>query len=200
MGITVINHLTLDGVMQGPGRPDEDTRGGFKHGGWAQAGNDDVMGRYLGERMARGGGALLFGRRTYEDLLSFWNTQPDSPFTPALNNTTKYVASSTLSEPLPWPNSTLLTGDVTEAVAKLKRKQPEASFGIMGSRTLIHALMVRNLIDEWLLMIHPLVLGNGLRLFDDESPSIRLTLIDSLITTTGVVIATYRTTGRPERG
>jgi dihydrofolate reductase len=192
MGITVLNHVTLDGVMQGPGREDEDTRGGFNHGGWAQAGNDEVMGQFLGERMARGGGALLFGRRTYEDVLAFWNSQPDSPFTPVLNNTPKYVASTTLTEPLPWPNSTLLEGDAPDAVADLKNEQPDTSFGIMGSRTLIHSLMAKDMIDEWLLMIHPLVLGEGMQLFENGVPFARLTLVDSLITTTGVIIATYR--------
>lgn len=192
MGIAVMNHVTLDGVMQGPGREDEDTRGGFSHGGWAQAGTDEVMGQFLGERMARGGGALLFGRRTYEDILSFWNTQPDSPFTPVLNNTPKYVASATLIEPMPWPNSTLLEGDPADAVAALKREQPDTSFGIMGSRSLIHRLMEEDLIDEWLLMIHPLVLGEGMQLFEKGVTPSRLSLVDSLITTTGVIIATYR--------
>lgn len=197
MSITVMNHVTLDGVMQSPGRPDEDTRGGFPHGGWAGAGNDEVMGRFMSERMARGGGALLFGRRTYEDVLSFWNTQPDSPFTPHLNNTPKYVASRTLAEPLSWPNSTLLQGDAADAVASLKRDQPDTGFGIMGSRTLIQSLMARDLIDEWLLMIHPLVLGTGMRLFGDEGTSLKLSLVDSVITTTGVVIATYHPIERP---
>ena len=87
MGITVLNHLSLDGVMQAPGRAEEDTRGGFTHGGWAQAFQDEVLDRFLGERMAQGGGALLFGRRTYEDLLSYWNAQSDSPFAPVFNNT-----------------------------------------------------------------------------------------------------------------
>jgi hypothetical protein len=101
MKVTVINHLTLDGVMQAPGRADEDTRGGFDRGGWSAPYTDEVMGQALGARMERSGG-LLFGRRTYEDLLSYWNTQTDSPFTGALNNATKYVASRTLREPLPW--------------------------------------------------------------------------------------------------
>ncbi|MGH8946353.1 MAG: dihydrofolate reductase family protein [Acidimicrobiia bacterium] len=198
MGITVLNHLSLDGVMQAPGRADEDTRGGFTHGGWAQPFQDEVMGRFLGERMAQGGGALVFGRRTYEDLLSYWNAQSDSPFAPVLNNTPKYVASTTLTEPLPWPNSTVLSGDAADAVATLKQQNPDISFGIMGSRILIHALMRRDLIDEWLLMVYPIVLGNGARLFDGEIPPTRLTLEDSLITTTGVVIATYRTVRRLE--
>lgn len=197
MPITVMNHVSLDGVMQAPGRADEDTRGGFAHGGWAEAGNDEVMGNYLGERMATGGGALLFGRRTYDDLLSFWNSQPDSPFAPILNNTPKYVASTTLSAPLPWPNTTLLESDPAEAVAALKENQPGTGFTIMGSSTLVHQLMARELIDEWLLMIHPLVLGSGIQLFPADATPIRLEMIDSVTTTTGVVIATYRKAGKP---
>src|SRR5579872_5256161 len=118
--IVVMNHVTLDGVMQGPGRPDEDTSGGFTHGGWGRrsATPDDACAKAMGERMAAGGGLAgwLFGRRTYEQLLTHWNQQPDSPFTPALNNTPKYVVSSSLTEPLPWPNSTLLRGDIASAV------------------------------------------------------------------------------------
>jgi dihydrofolate reductase len=197
MPITVMNHLTLDGVMQAPGRADEDTRGGFAHGGWAEAGNDEVMGNYLGERMASGDGALLFGRRTYDDLLSFRNSQPHSPFTPVLNNTPKYVASTTLSEPLPWANSSLLEGDPAEAVAVLKQTQPGTGFTIMGSSTLIHQLMARDLIDEWLLMTHPLVLGSGIRLFPADAKPTGLVMVDSVTTTTGVVIAAYRTAGIP---
>src|SRR5579883_1730052 len=108
--IVVMNHVTLDGVMQGPGRPDEDTRDGFTSGGWGHrsATPDDACGKAMGERMAAGGGLAgwLFGRWTYEQLLSHWNKQHDSPFTSALNNTPKYVVSKTLTEPLSWPNST----------------------------------------------------------------------------------------------
>lgn len=191
MAITVMNHVSLDGVMQGPGRKDEDTRGGFAHGGWAQAGNDEVMGQVMGERMARGG-ALLLGRRTYEEVLSYWNNQPDNPFVSMLNDQQKYVASTTLRGPLPWPNSTLLQGDAADAVAALKRAQPGDQFTIMGSRSLIHALMARHLVDEWLLMIHPVVLGTGVRLFDDGVDSPRMELVDAVTTTTGVIIATYQ--------
>jgi dihydrofolate reductase len=115
--VVVLNHVTLDGVMQGPGRGDEDTRDGFEHGGWAAAGNDYVMGRAMGARMAESGG-LLFGRRTYDDLLTYRNTT-DSPYKVALNGARKYVASHT-DDPPSWPNSTLLTGDVPGAVAELK--------------------------------------------------------------------------------
>jgi len=189
--IVVINHLTLDGVMQAPGRPDEDRRGSFEHGGWAVPRNDEVMGAELGARMGAGGG-LLLGRRSYEDMLSYWNTQPDSPFTNALNTTQKYVASRTLREPLPWPNSTLLEGDVADAVAEL-RKQAGGDLGIMGSGELIQTLMRANLIDEYMLLIHPLVLGTGRRLFTDGSPPASLQLVgEATTTTTGVVIATYQ--------
>jgi dihydrofolate reductase len=188
--VVVINHVTLDGVMQGPGRPDEDTRGGFEHGGWAVANTDDVIGAALGERMAKSGG-LLLGRRSYDDMLSYWNTQ-DSPFKDALNAAPKYVASRTVREPLPWPNSTLLEGDVVDAVAELK-KQPGKDLGIMGSGELIRSLMPAGLIDEYLLLIHPLVLGSGRRLFAEGSGFIPLRLVgDATTTTTGVVIATYQ--------
>ena len=187
--VVVINHLTLDGVMQAPGRPDEDTREGFEHGGWAQAGNDEVIGAALGARMAESGG-LLLGKLSYEDMLSFWNTQ-DSPFKDALNAAPKYVASRTSREPLPWPNSTLLAGDGADAVAELKR-EPGNDLQIMGSGKLIRSLMPRGLIDEYLLMIHPLVLGSGRRLFSDGISTSTLRLIEAKPTTTGVLIATYQ--------
>ena len=136
--ITVINHLTLDGVMQAPGRADEDRRGGFTHGGWAQQDNDAVMGKAMAEGMAEGG-SMLFGRRTYEDFYAFWPKQKDNPFTEVLNNVQKYVASRTLKEPLPWANSTLLAGDAVEAVAELK-KQPGKDIGILGSGDLVQSL------------------------------------------------------------
>ncbi|HEX6508675.1 MAG TPA: dihydrofolate reductase family protein [Chloroflexota bacterium] len=190
--VVVMNQVTIDGVMQAPGRADEDTQGGFTHGGWGSAA-DEAIGKAMGERMAAGGGlrGWLFGRRTYEGLLSYWNQQPDSPFGPALNNTPKYVASTTLREPLPWPNSTLLQGDIADAVAELK-VQSGGVLGIMGSGRLIQALLPHNLIDEFLLMIHPLVLGSGRRLFPDGSPLIPLRLVDSTTSPTGVVIATYQ--------
>jgi dihydrofolate reductase len=187
--VVVINHVTLDGVMQAPGRPDEDTRGGFEHGGWARAGNDTVIGAALGARMAESGG-LILGRRSYEDMLSYWNTQ-DSPFKDALNMAPKYVASRTLREPLPWPNSTLLAGDAADAVAEL-RGEPGNDLHIMGSGELIRSLMPRGLVDEYLLMIHPLVLGSGRRLFGDGIRTSTLRLVEAKPTTTGVLIATYQ--------
>jgi dihydrofolate reductase len=186
--IVVLNHITLDGVMQGPGRPEEDTRDGFEHGGWSMADNDDVMGQVMGVRLAESGG-LLLGRRSYEDMLGYWNTT-DSPFKDALNNAPKYVASHT-PEPLSWPNSTLLTGDVPKAVSELK-KRPGGDLHIMGSGVLIQSLMPHGLIDEYVLLIHPLVLGSGHKLFQDGSALTRLRLVDSVATTKGVVIATYQ--------
>ncbi|MGH8825135.1 MAG: dihydrofolate reductase family protein [Jiangellaceae bacterium] len=187
--VAVTEHLTLDGVMQAPGRPDEDTRGGFEHGGWAMPNNDEVMGRVMGEGMAQGG-PLLFGRRTYEDFYGFWPLQKDNPFTDVLNDVEKFVASRTLTDPLPWNNSTLLKGDAAEAVKELK-EQPGKDIGVLGSGELVQSLIRHQLVDEYLLMIHPLVLGSGARLFPDGVRS-SLRLVDSVTTTTGVVIATYR--------
>ena len=186
--VVVIEHVTLDGVMQAPGRADEDQRDGFEHGGWAHARVDEVMGRVMGEGMARGG-ALLFGRRTYEDFFSFWPTQTDNPYTDVLDNTLKYVASRTLKEPLPWRNSTLLHGDAAEAVAKLKEGD---DLGVLGSGQLVRSLMQRGLVDEFVLMTHPLVLGTGRRLFADGGAFAELRLTDTTTTTTGVVIAKYQ--------
>jgi dihydrofolate reductase len=191
--VVVTNSLTLDGVMQAPGRPDEDLRGGFAHGGWARPYNDAVMGSRMGQGMARTG-ALLFGRRTYQDFATVWPHAPEpNPFTELLNNTQKYVASRTLDEPLPWINSTLLKGDAADAVARLK-DEPGTDIAVLGSGTLVRSLMRHDLVDEYVLLIHPLVLGSGRRLFTDGGPSADLRLIDTVTTTTGVVIATYQPT------
>jgi dihydrofolate reductase len=190
--IVVMNHVTLDGVMQGPGRPDEDTRGGFTLGGWGSRSvtPGDAAGKAMGERMAAAGDmAWLFGRWTYESLLSTWNDR-GGPFKDALNNSPKYVASTTLEQPLPWPNSTLLRGGIADAVGVLKA-QSGGILAIMGSGVLIGSLMAAGLIDEYLLMIHPLVLGTGRRLFP-EGVHASLRLTDSVTTATGVVIATYQ--------
>jgi dihydrofolate reductase len=189
--VVVFTSLTLDGVMQAPGRPDEDRRGGFEHGGWAAPYADPVMGSVAAEGMAKGG-ALLFGRRTYEDFYAFWpNQQEPNPFTAVLNDSQKYVASRTLEEPLPWQNSTLLEGDAAEAVARLK-EEPGKDLVVLGSGELIQSLMRHNLVDEYVLLIYPLVLGSGRRLFTDGGASTVLRLVDTKPTTTGVVIATYR--------
>ena len=145
--------------------------------------------------MARGG-SLLLGPRTYEDFYSFWPNQKDNPFTEVLNNIQKYVASTTLTEPLPWSNSTLLKGDVAEAVARLK-EEPGNDMGVLGSGELVQSLMRHNLVDKYLLMIHPLVLGSGRGLFPEGTSFANLRLVDSVTTTKGVVIATYEPT--PDR-
>jgi dihydrofolate reductase len=188
--VVVNNNVTLDGVMQAPGRPDEDVRGGFEHGGWAMPYFDSVMASWAAEGMAKGG-ALLFGRRTYEDFASVWPNQKDNPFSEVLNNRQKYVASTTLEEPLPWSNSTLLKGDAAEAVAGLK-EQPGNDLVVLGSGELVQSLMRRNLVDEYVLLIHPLVLGSGRRLFVDGGAFAALRLVETKTTTTGVVIATYQ--------
>jgi dihydrofolate reductase len=188
--VVVTNNLTLDGVMQAPGRADEDVRGGFDRGGWALPYNDPVLGRIMGEGMA-GTGALLLGRRTYEDFASFWPQQKDNPFTEVLDSVSKYVASTTLSEPLPWKNSTLLEGDAADAVADLKQHL-DTDLVVLGSGELIQSLRRRNLVDEYVLIIHPLVLGSGRRLFPDDTSSADLRLVNSVTTTTGVIVATYQ--------
>ena len=185
--VVVINHVTLDGVMQGPGRPDEDTRGGFVHGGWAIPRGEDAVVAKAGERMG-GDRAFLFGRRSYEELLASWNAQ-GGPFKDALNNAPKYVASHNSTMRLEWPNSTLLPGEAADTVAELKQESG-GNLVIMGSGELISALMAAALIDEYLLMIHPLVLGTGRRLFG-EGVHLSLRLTDSVSTTKGVLIATY---------
>lgn len=187
--VTAFESVSLDGVMQGPGRPDEDTRGGFEHGGWGLPYSDPVMGQVAGASMAAGPD-LLFGRRTYEDFYSVWPNRSDNPFTDVLNNTQKYVASTTLREPLPWKNSTLLNGDAAESVAALK-PQPGKDLVILGSGELVRALAKAGLVDEYILLIHPLLLGSGHRLFGDPGSRAALRLIDTKTTTTGVVIATY---------
>ena len=188
--IVVVNSLSLDGVMQAPGRPDEDTRDGFEHGGWAIPYQDEVVARVMGERMAEPG-PLLVGRRTYEDFFSYWPHQTDNPFTEVLNSLPKYVVSTTLTEPLPWANSTLLDGDAVEAVTVLKRESSQ-DIGVLGSGQLLQTLMRHELVDEYVLSIHPLVLGSGRRMFTDDGRRTRLRLVDAIPTTTGVVIATYR--------
>lgn len=191
MKIVVINNVTLDGVMQAPGRADEDTRGGFPYGGWAATGSavpDAEITAAMGARMSQSDG-LLFGRRTYEDLLATWNSRGGF-LKEALNAAPKYVVSQTLTEPLPWPNSTLLSGDVVGAVAEL-RSRPGRELHVMGSGQLIETLVAHELVDKFLLMIFPVVIGRGRRLFSGDD-YLKLALVDAKATSSGVVIATYR--------
>lgn len=189
MNIVVFNSITLDGVMQGPGRPDEDTRGGFTQGGWAAPYSSPEQGQLAAESMSTTG-ALLLGRRTYEDFYGFWPHQTDNPFTEVLNNSTKYVASRSLREPLPWQNSVLLSGDAVDEIAKL-RQEPGKDIVILGSGELIRSLIPRGLVDRFILSIHPLVLGSGQRMFADEGTLAKLSLVDAKPTSSGVIIATY---------
>lgn len=178
--------LTLDGVMQGPGRPDEDRRAGFEHGGWAAP--------YATMEAAEGSmastGAILLGRRTYEDFYTVWPGRSDNPFSEILNNAQKYVTSTTLEEPLPWRNSTLLKGEAAQTVAHLREK-PGKDIVILGSGELVRSLMPHKLIDQYILSIHPLVLGTGRHLFADDGTSIALKLVATKSTSTGVLVATY---------
>ena len=185
--VIVLTNLTLDGVMQGPAGPDEDRRGGFEHGGWAAP---YAAMEATGNTFASAG-ALLFGRRTYENFYAFWPKQTNSPYTEFLNTIPKYVASTTLQEPLPWSNSTLLKDDAAQAVSQLK-EQPGKDLLIMGSGELIQSLMRANLIDDYVLLIHPLVLGSGRRLFPDGGAAATLRLVATSTTGEGVVIVTYQ--------
>jgi dihydrofolate reductase len=191
MRTLVVNlSLSLDGVMQAPGRPDEDTRGNFAHGGWATPYFDPVMAGAAAEGMSKHA-ALLFGRRTYQDFFAVWPKRTDNPFTPVLNNSRKYVASRTLQEPLPWENSTLLRGDAAVTVAALKAERGP-DLVVLGSGQLVQTLLRAGLVDQLELSIHPLVLGSGRRLFREGGPFAKLRLTGSQTTTTGVVMATYR--------
>jgi dihydrofolate reductase len=190
--VVVVNNVSLDGVMQAPGRPDEDTRGGFKYGGWAAEYNDAVKGKTMAQGMAKGGD-LLFGRRTYEDFFRVWPGRKDNPFTEVLDNTQKYVASTTLRETLPWKNSTLLQGDAADAVAKLKSGDG-GDLIVLGSGVLVQSLLRRNLVDQITLLIHPLTLGTGRRMFADDGSMAKFRLDQHVVTTTGVIIAMYGAT------
>jgi len=188
--VIVHNSVTLDGVMQAPARADEDLRDGFEHGGWAQPYFDEATVSVVSAGIAQDGD-LLLGRRTYEDFASVWPHMPvENRFTAVMNNFRKHVASTTLDEPLSWNNSMLLQGDVVEAVARLKEELGN-DLVILGSGELVQSLMRRNLIDRYELLIHPLVLGSGRRLFSAGGPSVALRLVDTKTTITGVVIATY---------
>jgi dihydrofolate reductase len=193
MKVVVSTFLTLDGVMQAPGDHDEDRSGGFAHGGWQMPYFDDVAGQEIGAGLARAEG-LLLGRKTYEIFAGFWPHQPDDdPTAATLNRLPKYVASRTLTD-LEWENSTLLEGDVAQAVRELK-EQPGQDLQVIGSGDLAQTLIEHDLVDEYSLMIHPIVVGGGKRLFRDGNPKKPLKLVESKTTTTGVLIATYQ----PER-
>jgi dihydrofolate reductase len=188
--LRVIEFLSLDGVMQAPGAPEEDTEGGFQHGGWQRPYVDDVLGATAAQGMAATD-TYLFGRKTYEAMAAYWPTAPDDdPYARHLNSTPKYVASTTLQD-VEWQNSTLINGDVAEEVAKLK-EQPGKNIAVLGSGTLVQTLIEHDLVDEYFLVVFPIVLGSGKRLFREAGQARRLRLVDSKATCTGGVILTYR--------
>ena len=183
--------VTLDGVMQAPGQADEDTSGGFRHGGWHVGYFDDIAMRLVVENVVKAGGFLL-GRRTYEIFAAHWPnaSEEEQVLAEPLNTKPKYVASRTLTEPLDWRNSTVLQGDLAEAVAGLKQEDGE-DLHVIGSGELVQTLFGQGLVDEFRLMIDPVVVGGGKRLFRDDGVLSPLRLVDSQVTTTGVIIASY---------
>jgi len=191
--VNAVVHLSLDGVMQAPGRSEEDTRDGFPYGGWAGPYGDHVLGEFMGRGMSTPS-AMLFGRRTYEDFHHVWHGRDDgNPFTPVLDAATKYVVTRTLSDPLPWANSIALRGEAAQTVARLRETSP-LPLTVLGSGELLRTLLRHDLVDELVLTFHPLVLGQGRRLFDDDLPRLPLTLVESVTTTTGVVVGRWRRT------
>jgi dihydrofolate reductase len=189
--VIVNEFMSLDGVVQAPGGADEDASGGFGHGGWHLRYFDDLSQKRVLESIVEAGGFLL-GRRTYEIFASYWPNAPEDEQVVAepLNTKPKYVASTTLTEPLEWQSSTVLQGDVAEAVAALKQ-QDGGDLHVIGSSKLVQMLIEHDLVDEFRLMIDPVVLGGGKRIFRDEGLLRPLRLVDSEVTTTGAILATY---------
>jgi dihydrofolate reductase len=182
--------LTFDGVMQAPGGPEEDSSGGFEHGGWSVGYWNEQLDQAKGETMSAPFD-LVLGRRTYEIFAAYWPHHPDDPGAEELNSATKHVASTTLTE-LEWQNSSLIEGDLAEGIRALKAQDgPELQ--VHGSGNLLQTLLEHELIDEFRLQIFPLVLGSGKRLFDDGTVPAGLELISSQVTSTGVTVASYRT-------
>ena len=201
MKLTTVTHVSVDGVMQGLGGPDEDRRGGFERGGWALPLFDNEGATFVGEVYQRAE-AFLFGRRTYEIFAGYWGARwkKDPGINPtiadALNTRPKYVASTTLSDPQ-WADTTILSGDVGAAVGELKAR-PGGELQAHGSGNLVRWLFDNQLVDEITLFTYPVVVGQGTRLFSDTGPDIALDLVDSRATPKGVTIQVYRPTGRPQ--
>ena len=199
MKLTTITNVSLDGVMQGLGGADEDRRGGFERGGWALPlfGKDIESTTFVKDVYQRAD-AFLFGRRTYEIFAGYWGVMEDSgnPIATALNTRPKYVASTTLTEP-GWANTTVLSGNLATAIRELKAK-PGGELQVHGSGNLVRRLFDNRLVDEITLLIYPMIIGQGTRLFPESGPDIALDLVDSRVTSKGVTIQVYRPTGRPE--
>jgi dihydrofolate reductase len=183
--------MSFDGVVQAPGSPNEDRSGGFKHGGWHLPYFDDMSRKWVVENLTQAGGYLL-GRRTYENFAAHWPnaSAEEQVIAQPLNTRPKYVASTTLKEPLAWQNSTVLKGNVTKAVAALKEKDGD-NLLVIGSPKLVQSLIDFDLVDEFRVMIDPLVVGGGKRIFGDDGALRALRLVDSRVTSTGAILATY---------
>ena len=199
MRLTLHTFLTLDGVLQAPGGPDEDPSSGFTHGGWAFPFDDEDFGAAITGWFA-GAGAFLLGRHTYEIFSGYWPkiTDPANPVAAKLNALPKYVASASLTS-ADWAGTTVLSGDVLTEVAKLK-EQPGGELQVHGSGALAHALIDADLIDEYRLLFFPVHLGSGKKLFRDGAKAASLRLLTSSVTSTGVVIATYEPAGPVQYG
>jgi dihydrofolate reductase len=196
--LVVGTFVTVDGVMQAPGGPDEDRDGGFEHGGWSVNYWDDFMGQTMDEQMKRGD-ALLLGRKTYDIFAAHWpQVADDDPAGAKLNSMPKYVASRTLSN-VDWNNSTLLKGDVARAVADLKN-EARGEIQVTGSGNLIQTLIEHDLVDQYVLWVFPVVLGAGKRLFADGVRPAGLKLVDTKTSSTGVSINTYERAGELQYG
>jgi dihydrofolate reductase len=201
MKLTTVTHVSVDGVMQGLGAADEDRRGGFERGGWAIPLFDDEAATFLDQVFQRAD-AFLFGRRTYEIFAGSWGTgswganQGDNPISLALNTRPKYVASTTLTDPR-WADTTVLSDDVAGAVEELKAK-PAGELQVHGSGNLVRWLLDNHLVDEIILLVYPVVIGQGTRLFPESGPDTALDLVESRTTPTGITIQAYRPTGRPQ--
>ena len=198
MRLTTTTNVSVDGVMQGLGGPDEDRSGGFDRGGWAPPLLDPEAGDYLNQ-VYGGAAAFLFGRRTYEIFAGSWGAiieMSTSPIGVALNSRPKYVVSTSLTDPQ-WAGTTVLTGDVAAAVGDLKAQQ-DGDLLVPGSGALVRWLLANDLVDQLDLVTYPVVVGQGTRLFPDSGPDIALELVTSRTTSRGITIQTYRPAGRPE--
>jgi len=203
MKLTLNTNVSVDGVMQGLGGPEEDRRDGFERGGWAMPHFDGETAALVGEVYQRAD-AFLFGRRTYEVFAGSWGTgswganEGENPISGALNTRPKYVASSTLTDPQ-WADTTVLSGDVAAAVGELKAR-PGGELQVVGSLSLVRLVLENDLVDELTLLTFPVVVGQGRRLFPDSGQDLALELEESRATTNGVTMQVYRTAGRPRYG
>ncbi|WP_203183416.1 dihydrofolate reductase family protein [Streptomyces pratensis] len=198
--LTLTTFVSLDGVMQAPGGPEEDTTGGFEYGGWLVPFADEGMGTFMDEVFDRAG-AFLLGRRTYDIFSAYWPevTDPQDLIASRLNTLPKHVVSTTLTDPA-WENTTVVRGDVPAEVARLKERTAEGELQIHGSGTLAQSLMAHDLIDEVNLLVHPVRLGSGRRLFPDGGRPTAFELLGARTTGSGIVINTYRPAGRARFG